>query len=274
MGILYLVATPIGNLEDLSPRALRILGESVLIAAEDTRHTGTLLKHFGISTQLTSYFEHNKLNKLDFILGKLAEGDVALVSDAGTPAINDPGYELVKAALASGFDVRPVPGPSAPIAALTVSGLPTDSFLYLGYLPHKAGERRKVLAQIDNLRHTLIFLETPHRLLDALADILSTLGDRRIAVARELTKMFEETWRGTVSGAIEYFKSKKPRGEFTLVIEGMKTVDSGQWTVEQLLNAIAHEAESDKSASQLASELAEQSGWKKKEVYNLILNQN
>ena len=124
------------------------------------------------------------------------------------------------------------------------------------------------------MRHTLIFLETPHRLLDALADILSTLGDRRIAVARELTKMFEETWRGTVSGAIEYFKSKKPRGEFTLVIEGMKTVDSGQWTVEQLLNAIAHEAESDKSASQLASELAEQSGWKKKEVYNLILNQN
>ncbi|HNA89273.1 MAG TPA: 16S rRNA (cytidine(1402)-2'-O)-methyltransferase, partial [Anaerolineales bacterium] len=140
MGTLYLVATPIGNLEDISPRALRILRESLLIAAEDTRHTGKLLAHFEIKTPLTSYFEHNKLNKLDFILERLTQGDVALVSDAGTPAINDPGYELVQAALASNFDVRPVPGPSAPIAALTVSGLPTDSFLYLGYLPHKSSE--------------------------------------------------------------------------------------------------------------------------------------
>lgn len=274
MGILYLVATPIGNLEDMSPRAIRILGEAILIAAEDTRHTGSLLKHFEISTQLTSYFEHNKLNKLDFILGKLAEGDVALVSDAGTPAINDPGYELVKAALASGFDVQPVPGPSAPIAALTVSGLPTDSFLYLGYLPHKAGDRRKAIEQIADLRYTLIFLESPHRLLDALEDILSTLGDRRIAVARELTKMFEETWRGTVSGALEHFKSQAPRGEFTLVIEGKMKEERSQWSEAQLLNAIARESQSDKSASQLASELADQSGWKKKEVYNLILKQD
>ena len=137
MGTLYLVATPIGNLEDMSPRAIRILHEASLIAAEDTRHTWNLLKHFEIATPLTSYFEHNKLSKLDFILDKLSSGDVALVSDAGTPAINDPGYELVRAALASGSDVRPVPGPSAPVAALSVSGLPTDSFLYLGYLPHK-----------------------------------------------------------------------------------------------------------------------------------------
>jgi 16S rRNA (cytidine1402-2'-O)-methyltransferase len=273
MGILYLVATPIGNLEDMSPRAIRILREAILIAAEDTRHSGVLLKHFEISTQLTSYFEHNKLNKLDFILGKLAEGDVALVSDAGTPAINDPGYELVKAALASGFDVRPVPGPSAPIAALTISGLPTDAFLYLGYLPHKAGDRRKAVAQIANLRYTLIFLESPHRLLDALDDILSTLGDRRISVSRELTKMFEETWRGTVSGALEHFKSQAPRGEFTLVIEGEQAVDGGRWTEEQLIVAIESE-QSDKSASQLAGELADQSGWKKKEVYHLILKRD
>ena len=129
MGTLYLVATPIGNLEDMSPRAIRILREATLIAAEDTRHTGKLLKHFEIDTPLTSYFEHNKLNKLDFILGKLSEGDVALVSDAGMPAINDPGYELVRAGLASSFDVRPVPGPSAPVSALAVSGLPTDSVL-------------------------------------------------------------------------------------------------------------------------------------------------
>src|SRR5215207_4444177 len=159
MGTLYLVATPIGNLEDMSARAIRTLREASLIAAEDTRHTGKLLKHFQIETQLTSYFEHNKLNKLDFIIEKLSGGDVALVSDAGTPAINDPGYELVKAALDSNYDVIPVPGPSAPITALTVSGLPTDSFLYLGYLPHKMSERRKRLQEAAGHEFTLIFLE-------------------------------------------------------------------------------------------------------------------
>ena len=273
MGILYLVATPIGNLEDISARALRILRESVLIAAEDTRHTGTLLKHFEIKSQLTSYFEHNKLNKVDFILEKLSEGDVALVSDAGTPAINDPGYELVKAALASGFDVRPVPGPSSPIAALAVSGLPTDSFLYLGYLPSKAGERRKALTQVSALTYTLIFLESPHRIVDSLEDILSVLGDRQICVAREMTKMYEEYWRGQVSGAIEHFKSKDPRGEFTLVIEGQQTVDRGRWTEDELLKAIKNELKADKSAKEISAELAEKSGWNKKEVYALI-NQN
>jgi len=273
MGILYLVATPIGNLEDISPRALRILREAVLVAAEDTRHTGALLKHFEIKSQLTSYFEHNKLNKLDFILEKLSEGDVALVSDAGTPAINDPGYELVKAALASGFDVRPVPGPSAPVAALTVSGLPTDSFLYLGYLPSKASERRKALEQVSNLSYTLIFLESPHRIVDSLEGILSTLGDRRICVAREMTKLYEEFWRGQVSGAISHFKSKEPRGEFTLVIEGQQTADRGRWTEEELLKAIKKEMKKEKSAKEISVELSAQSGWNKKEVYALI-NQN
>lgn len=273
MGILYLVATPIGNLEDMSPRAVRILREAVLIAAEDTRHTGTLLKHFEIKSPLTSYFEHNKINKLDRILDALAIGDVALVSDAGTPAINDPGYELVQAALASGFDVRPVPGPSAPIAALTVSGLPTDSFLYLGYLPHKSSERRKALSQVSNLTYTLVFLESPHRIVDSLEDIHSVLGDRRICVAREMTKLFEEFWRGPVSGAIEHFKSKEPRGEFTLVIEGKKTEDRGRWTEEELLKAIKKELQAGKSAKEISAELAEQSGWNKKEIYSLI-NQN
>ncbi|HUG33782.1 MAG TPA: 16S rRNA (cytidine(1402)-2'-O)-methyltransferase, partial [Anaerolineales bacterium] len=220
MGILYLVATPIGNLEDMSPRAIRILHEVSLIAAEDTRHTVQLLNHFEIETPLTSYFEHNKLSKLDFILDRLSTGDVALVSDAGTPAINDPGYELVRAALASGFDVLPVPGPSAPISALAVSGLPTDSFLYLGYLPHKKSERRKFVGYIANLSYTLIFLESPHRIVESLEDLLAAFGDRRICVAREMTKMFEEYWRGTLSGAVEYFKSQPARGEFTLVVEG------------------------------------------------------
>jgi len=270
MGILYLVATPIGNLEDLSPRAVRILREVVLIAAEDTRHTGNLLKHFEINSPLTSYFEHNKMHKLDRILETLAGGDVALVSDAGTPAINDPGYELVQAALASGFDVRPVPGPSAPISALTVSGLPTDSFLYLGYLPHKSSERRARLTEISQQPYTLIFLESPHRVVDSLHDILSVLGDRRICVAREMTKLYEEFWRGPISGALEYFQSKEPRGEFTLVIEGKKTEDRRQWTEEELLEAIKKELQAGKSAKEISAELAESSGRNKKQIYDLV----
>ncbi len=270
MGTLYLVATPIGNLEDMSPRAIRILREVILIAAEDTRHTGTLLKHFDIKTQSTSYFEHNKLNKLDFILEKLSQGDVALVSDAGTPAINDPGYELVKAALASGWDIRPVPGPSAPITALAASGLPTDSFIYLGYLPHKSSERRKAAGQISNLSCTLIFFESPHRIVESLKDILSTLGDRRICVAREMTKMFEEYWRGNVSRAVEYFSSQPARGEFTLVIEGKTKDENEKWPEDKLLKAIKKELKKDKSAKELAAELAEVSGWNKRDVYALI----
>lgn len=270
MGILYLVATPIGNLEDMSPRAIRVLKEATLIAAEDTRHTGKMLKHFEIETPITSYFEHNKLNKLDFILDKLSSGDVALVSDAGTPAINDPGYELVRAALASNFDVVPVPGPSAPVAALTVSGLPTDSFLYLGYLPHKTSERHKFVGQIGNLSYTLIFLESPYRIVESLEDLLSVLGDRRVCVAREMTKMFEEYWRGTISGAVEHFKSQPARGEFTLVVEGKPRDENERWTEEQLLEAIRNERLGDKSAKEISAELTEKSGWSKKEIYSLI----
>jgi 16S rRNA (cytidine1402-2'-O)-methyltransferase len=273
MGTLYLVATPIGNLEDMSPRAIRVLREASLIAAEDTRHTGQLLKHFQIETPLTSYFEHNKLNKLDFILDKLSTGDIALVSDAGTPAINDPGYELVKAALASNYDVRPVPGPSAPITALTASGLPTDSFLYLGYLPHKTSERHKRLEEVEGQLYTLVFLESPYRIVESLEDILSILGDRQICVAREMTKMFEEYWRGNVSGAVAYFKSQPARGEFTLVIEGKKEDGNEKWTEEQLQRAIENELKSEKSAKEISTELAKRSGWNKKEIYTLI-NQN
>ncbi len=273
MGTLYLVATPIGNLEDMSPRAVRVLHEASLIAAEDTRHTGKLLKHFEIETPLTSYFEHNKLNKLDFILDKLSIGDVALVSDAGTPAINDPGYELVRAALASNYDVVPVPGPSAPVTALAISGLPTDSFLYLGYLPSKTSERHKRLQEVESQPYTLIFFESPHRIIESLEDILSVLGDRRICVAREMTKLFEEYWRGTVSGAVEYFKSQPARGEFTLVIEGKTKEERSEWTKAELLGEIKKELEQDKSAKDISAELAKQSGWNKKEIYALI-NQN
>lgn len=271
MGKLYLVATPIGNLEDMSPRAIRILKESTLIAAEDTRHTGKLLKHFEIETPLTSYFEHNKVNKLDYILDKLSYGDVALVSDAGNPAINDPGYELVKAALASNFDVLPVPGPSAPIAALAVSGLPTDSFLYLGYLPHKSSERHKTVSQVASLSHTLIFLESPYRIVEALEDLQAVLGDRKICVAREMTKLFEEYWRGTLEQAVAYFKSQPARGEFTLVIEGRSKNDANEkWAQDDLIAAIKRELENKKSAKDISAGLSIQSGWSKKEIYALI----
>jgi len=270
MGTLYLVATPIGNLEDMSPRAIRILREASLIAAEDTRHTGKLLKHFQIETPTTSYFEHNKLHKLDFILEKLSMGDVALVSDAGTPAINDPGYELVQAALAANYDVRPIPGPSAPITALTVSGLPTDSFLYLGYLPHKTSERHKRLEEVESQPYTLVFLESPYRIVESLEDMFSILGDRKICVAREMTKMFEEYWRGNVSKAVEYFKSQPVRGEFTLVVEGKKNVGGEPWTEEQLQKAIQNELKNEKSAKEISVELAKRSGWNKKEIYRLI----
>ena len=174
MGTLYLVATPIGNLEDVTARALRVLREASLIAAEDTRHTRQLLARFDIHTPLTSYFEHNKLAKLDEILSALAAGDVALVSDAGTPGLSDPGYELVRAALDAGHAVVPIPGPSALLAALVASGLPTDAFVYLGFLPRKDSDRQRLLASVAREPRTLVAFEAPHRLLDALRDIEST----------------------------------------------------------------------------------------------------
>jgi 16S rRNA (cytidine1402-2'-O)-methyltransferase len=270
MGTLYLVATPIGNLEDMSPRALRTLREARLIAAEDTRVTRKLLAHFDLHTPLTSYFEHNKLTKLDAILAALSAGDVALVSDAGTPTINDPGYELVKAALAAGNSVRPIPGPSAPLAALAASGLPTDAFLYLGYLPRKTSERRKLADQVSTLASTLIFLESPHRLLAALTDLESRLGDRQIAVARELTKVHEEIWRGSISTARLYFMQNQPRGEFTLVVSGKGKVEKQAWDESKVLIAIKFGLKLGESPAPLAKRIAQESGWDRKEIYQRI----
>ena len=273
MGTLFLVATPIGNLEDMSPRAVRILREVKLIAAEDTRHSGILLKHFDIHTPIISYFEHNKLTRLEAILAALALGDVALISDAGTPAVNDPGYELVRAALALGFEVRPVPGPSSPIAALSVSGLPTDAFLYLGYLPHKKSERRKLITRVSGSQPTLIFLESPHRLLESLEDLLELLGDRPVCVAREMTKLFEEFWRGQLGDALAYFRTQPMRGEFTLVVGGNIGQAGGRWTDEDMLAAVRKELKSGRSAREISAELAELGGWSRREVYALV-NQN
>jgi 16S rRNA (cytidine1402-2'-O)-methyltransferase len=270
MGTLYLVATPIGNLEDISPRAIRTLGETRLIAAEDTRVTRKLLTHFDLHTALTSYFEHNKLAKLDTILTALSQGDVALVSDAGTPAINDPGYELVQAALHAGHSVCPIPGPSAPLAALAASGLPTDTFLYLGYLPRKSSDRLAQLEQVSGLPYTLIFLESPHRLLSALADLETCLGDRQVAVARELTKLHEEIWRGPLSAARTWFTTNEPRGEFTLVLAGKSRNEKGFWSEDKVLIAIKFGLKFGESPSVMAKRIAEESGWERRAVYRLV----
>lgn len=268
MPILYVVATPIGNLEDISLRALRILREVKLIAAEDTRRTKRLLTAYDIRTPMTSYHERNKWSKLGYILDCLKDGDVALVSDAGTPGMSDPGYELIVAASQRGIPVVPIPGPSVIITALVVSGLPTGRFIYLGFLPRKASSRRRLLESVADEQGTMVVLEAPHRLLAALHDILLTLGDRKIAVCRELTKIYEEVFRGTISQAIEHFT--EPRGEFTLVIEGKGEKDKPLLTedIERQLHRMRH---SGVMAKEAIARLAGETGLSKKELYQAWL---
>ena len=220
-GTLYIVSTPIGNLEDITLRALRTLKEVDLIAAEDTRHTGLLLKHFGIQTPLTSYFQGNELKKKEFILSKLSRGDrVALVSDAGTPGISDPGFRLIRTAIDNQISVIPIPGPSAVIAALSVSGLPTDAFLFRGFLPHKSKKKRYLLNELKEARETLVFYESPHRILETLKNILEILGDRQMVLTRELTKIYEEILRGKVREIQTQIAERQLKGEITLIISG------------------------------------------------------
>lgn len=220
-GVLYIISTPIGNLEDITLRALRTLKEIDLIAVEDTRHASILLKRYEISKPLTSYFEGNELKKTEFILSKLEEGQkVALLSDAGTPGISDPGFKLIRLAIERDIPIIPIPGPSAIITALTVSGLPTDSFLFKGFLSHKSKKRRDQLEGLKDIKETIILYESPHRIKETLNDILEILGDREIVLARELTKIYEEVLRGKVSEIINRIGGKKIKGEITLVISG------------------------------------------------------
>ncbi len=222
---LYIVSTPIGNMEDITLRALRILKEVDIIAAEDTRHTGLLLKHFGIKNRLESYHDYNKTKKLPFLLNQLVKGNsIAVVSDAGTPGISDPAYNLVKGALEASVPVVSVPGATAVIAGLSVSGLPTDRFVFEGFLPAKKG-RKKRLTSLSTEPRTIILYEAPHRLLRTLSDILEMLGDRSIVICRELTKKFEEILRGSVSEILEIFSSGKIKGEFVLIIKGYSKKD-------------------------------------------------
>ena len=273
MGTLYLVGTPIGNLEDMTFRAVRTLQEAALIAAEDTRRARILAQRYEIETPITSYFEGNKLTKLDTVIGALEGGDVALISEAGMPGLSDPGYELVCAAIERGYRVVAVPGPSAPVTAMVVSGLPSDSFVYLGFLPRRGRERRRVLAEVTQERRTLVAFEVPHRLRSSLADVEAALGDRPVAVCRELTKMHEEVWRGTVHGAREHFEQVEPRGEFTLVIGGAPA-GSEQWDEERVRAALEERMAEGLSHSAAAREVARESGWNRSEVYGLGLRQH
>ena len=269
MPSLYVVATPIGNLEDITLRALRVLGEVGLIAAEDTRVTRRLLTRHGIRTRLTSYREHNRAAKLPSLMSALEKVDVALVSDAGTPGISDPGRELVSEASQRGIPVVSVPGPSAVTAAVAVSGLPLDQYLYLGFLPRKRSERRRALERVASERRTMVILEAPHRIRACLEDLREVLGDRLIAVCRELTKLHEEVFRETVSEALAYFD--EPRGEFTLVISGgAEETDDGTAlnTAREVLAALHQEGAGAKEA---VSRAAEESGLSRRELYRLWL---
>jgi 16S rRNA (cytidine1402-2'-O)-methyltransferase len=218
--MLYIVSTPIGNLKDITIRAVEVLKAADLIAAEDTRHTGGLLKHYDIHTPVTSYFEHNEQTKARYLLGLLREGkNIALVSDAGTPGVSDPGYRLIRLALDNGISVTVVPGPCAAIAALSLSGLPNDRFCFEGFLPAKPGARRRRLAALKGEDRTVIFYESPHRLVKSLADIAEVLGDPEVVIARELTKKFEEVKAGRATELAAAFTASPPRGEFVLLVK-------------------------------------------------------
>lgn len=238
-GVLYICATPIGNLEDVSIRLLKTLRQVDLIACEDTRHTLKLLNRYKIRKPLTSYHQHSRLAKEDYILKQLQAGQqVALVSDAGMPAISDPGADLVQRALQAGIKVEAIPGPSAVITALALSGLDTQSFIFLGFLPAKSSQRREILSSLSEQPRTMIFYEAPHRLLKTLAAMEEVLGEERlIAVARELTKTYEEIKRGTIGEVSKHFQQHEPRGEFTIVVEGKSPV-APTATIEEIADEV------------------------------------
>jgi 16S rRNA (cytidine1402-2'-O)-methyltransferase len=268
-GTLYVVATPIGNLEDISARALRILGEVDLIACEDTRHTRKLLDRYGISKPLVSYHEHNESARAaELMIDLLAGKNIALVSDAGTPLIADPGYRLVEQARQRGVTVSPVPGPSALLAALSASGLPTDSFVFLGFLPPKQGQRRKLLEEWKSLPATLVFYEAPHRILETLEDIAAIFGPRHCVLARELTKIHEEFLRGTPSQLREALAERAAvKGEITAMIAKSAEVESDEIpldeAVQKLIQAGVPRMEALKT-------VARRRGLSKREVYKIV----
>ena len=271
MPTLFLVATPIGNLEDMTLRGIRTLREVAVIAAEDTRHSGRLLKHFEIETPLTSFHEFSDDGKIEHLITRLATEDIALISDAGTPSISDPGYRLVQAAIAAGYTVVPIPGANAATSALIASGLPTDKYVFLGFLPQKQKARRDVLTAVAMLPYTLVLYESPKRLRKLLDDVETVLGNRPITIARELTKLHEEFWRGDVENSAEFFRTHPTiRGEITVVIGGA-TQTSTIWDETQVRTTFQSLLDSGLSRSKAAAQTATQSGWKKSRIYDLNL---
>jgi 16S rRNA (cytidine1402-2'-O)-methyltransferase len=269
-GTLYVVATPIGNLEDITLRAIRVLKEVDLIAAEDTRHTQSLLGHYGIRSPLTSYHEHNERVKARQLVDRLERGEsVALVSDAGSPAISDPGFHLVREAVRAKIPVVPVPGASALAAVLSASGLPIDRFAFEGFLPAKKRERREKLQSLREEARTLVFYEAPHRLKESLSDIHSALGPREIVLAREVTKLHEEFIRGPITDVIARVRDQEVRGEMTLVVSG----SSGEAAPSaETLQADIRKLQADGlRVKEIAEILGEQYGYSKKEIYRLAL---
>jgi len=272
-GTLYIVGTPIGNLEDMTVRAVRILQTVDLIAAEDTRHTGKLLHHFQIKTPQISYHEHNRMIRVPELVAKLQQGlAIALVSDAGMPGISDPGYELVRACAEEGFTVVPIPGASAVIAALSASGLPSDRFIFEGFLPAKSQARRTHLEGLQSESRTIVFYESPHRLRATLQDLADVLGgDRKITLARELTKLHEEFWRGTTAEAIELHTKREPQGEYTIVVAGAEAVKVvlSESALRSELQTLLNQGLSRSDASR---QLAQQTSLPRRQIYQLALS--
>ncbi|MBW4590642.1 16S rRNA (cytidine(1402)-2'-O)-methyltransferase [Aetokthonos hydrillicola Thurmond2011] len=269
---LYIVGTPIGNLEDMTFRAVRILQTVDLIAAEDTRHTGKLLQHFQIKTPQMSYHDHNRSSRIPDLLEQLKNGKaIALVSDAGVPGISDPGYELVKVCVESGIPVVPIPGASAVITALSAAGLPTDRFVFEGFFPAKAQARREHLQSLATESRTLIFYESPHRLRDTLQDLADTFGsDRQIVLARELTKLYEEFWRGTIEEAILHYNEREPQGEYTLVVAGNPSKPL-ELSLDELKAELKNLIDQGVSLSQASRQLAKITSVNRRDLYQLAL---
>ncbi len=272
-GQLILVGTPIGNLSDFSPRALENLEKCDFIAAEDTRVTLKLLNHFGIKKPMVSYFEHNKFERGEQICARISAGETCcLVTDAGMPAISDPGEMIVAQCAEKGIEVICVPGPSAVVTALALSGLPTGRFTFEGFLSVTKKSRFAHLEEVKNEKRTMIFYEAPHKLLNTLEDMYSVWGDRRISLARELTKLHEETVRTTLSEAILRYKEKPPKGEFVLVIEGTPEEEAKEYTLEDAVKIAEEHIENGCSTSEAAKKAAAETGIKKAEIYKIIVS--
>ena len=272
MSKLYVVGTPIGNLEDLTPRAKRILSEVDFIAAEDTRVTLKLLNHFEIKAELVSYYEHNKKEKGEYIIDRILAGEsCALVSDAGMPAISDPGEDLVRLAREKGVEVESVPGPSAVITALSVSGMESIRFCFEGFLPMDKKLRKARLADIKNEKRTMIFYEAPHKLISTISDFVNTFGNRKMSVCKELTKIYETVLSFTLEEALEYFKQNPPKGEYVLIIEGAKEKEKKEYTLNEAVRLCRALMENGLSAAAAAKETAALSGIKKGDIYREML---